>query len=58
MHLNWQFSDQHKLAVVFGDRQTDETARQEFDGVAADLFWTNRTHGKDQTSYEFRLESD
>ena len=45
VHMNWQFSDQHKLAVVFGDRETEETARQEFDGVAADLF-CRPTEGK------------
>ena len=56
--MNWQFTDRHKLAVVFGDRETDETARQEFDGVAADLFWTSRPTEENQTSWEFRLESD
>jgi len=58
IHANWQFSDNHKLALVFGDRQTDELARQEFDGVAADLFWTDRPTEENQTSYELRLESD
>ena len=58
IHANWQFSDSHKLALVFGDRQTDELARQEFDGVAADLFWTDRPTEENQTSYELRLESD
>jgi iron complex outermembrane receptor protein len=58
VHMNWQFTDRHKLAVVFGDRETDETARQEFDGVAADLFWTSRPTEENQTSWEFRLESD
>ena len=58
VHMNWQFTDRHKLAVVFGDRETDETARQEFDGVAADLFYTSRPTEENQTSWEFRLESD
>ncbi len=58
IHANWQVSDDHKLALVFGDRQTDELARQEFDGVAADLFWTDRPTEENQTSYELRLESD
>ncbi|MEK9792802.1 MAG: TonB-dependent receptor plug domain-containing protein, partial [Halieaceae bacterium] len=58
IHANWQFADDHKLALIFGDRQTDELARQEFDGVAADLFWTDRPTEENQTSYELRLESD
>ena len=58
IHANWQFADNQKLALIFGDRQTDELARQEFDGVAADLFWTDRPTEENQTSYELRLESD
>ena len=58
IHANWQFADDHKLALVFGDRQTDELARQEFDGVAADLFWTDRPTEENQTSWELRVESD
>ena len=49
---------QPKAGIVFGDRETDELARQEFDGVAADLFWTDRPTEENQTSYELRLESD
>ena len=58
VHANWQVTDQHKIAVVVADRQTDETARQEFDGVPADLFWTSRPTEENQTSFELRLESD
>ena len=58
IHANWQVSDNHKLALIFGDRETDELARQEFDGVSADLFWTDRPTEENQTSYELRLESD
>ena len=58
IHANWQFAENHKLALIFGDRQTDELARQEFDGVSADLFWTDRPTEENQTSYELRLESD
>jgi iron complex outermembrane receptor protein len=58
IHANWQVTDNQKLALVFGDRETDELARQEFDGVAADLFWTDRPTEENQTSYELRLESD
>ena len=58
IHANWQITDNQKLAFVFGDRETDELARQEFDGVAADLFWTDRPTEENQTSYELRLESD
>ena len=58
VHANWQFAEDHKLALIFGDRQTDELARNEFDGVAADIFWTDRPTEENQTSYELRLESD
>ena len=58
MQANWQVTDQHKIAVVVADRQTNETARQEFDGVAADLFWTSCPTEENQTSFELRLESD
>jgi hypothetical protein len=58
IHANWQVSDNHKLSLVFADRETDELARQEFDGVSADLFWTDRPTEENQTSYELRLESD
>ncbi len=58
IHANWQITDQHKLAFVFGDRESDETAIQEFDGTASDLFKTSRPTNEQQTSFEFRLESD
>ncbi len=58
VHANWQINDTHKLAFVFGDRDTDELAINEFDGTAADLFKTSRPTQELQTSFEFRLESD
>ena len=58
IHANWQFADNHKLAFVFGDRDTDELALNEFDGTSTDVFWTDRPTLENQTSYEFRLESD
>ena len=58
IHANWQFADNHKLAFVFGDRETDELALNEFDGTSTDVFWTDRPTIENQTSYEFRLESD
>lgn len=58
IHANWQFSENHKLAFVFGDRDTDEQALNEFDGTSSDVFWTDRPTLENQTSYEFRLESD
>ena len=58
IHANWQFADNHKLAFVFGDRETDEKALNEFDGTSTDVFWTDRPTLENQTSYEFRLESD
>ena len=58
IHANWQFADNHKLAFVFGDRETEELAFNEFDGTSSDVFWTDRPTLENQTSYEFRLESD
>ena len=58
IHANWQFADNHKLAFVFGDRETEEQALNEFDGTSSNVFWTDRPTLENQTSYEFRLESD
>lgn len=58
IHANWQISDSHKLALVFGDRETEEQALNEFDGTSTDVFWTDRPTLENQTSYELRLESD
>lgn len=58
IHANWQISDSHRLAFVFGDRETEEQAFNEFDGTSTDVFWTDRPTLENQTSYEFRLESD
>ena len=58
IHANWQITDAHKLAFVFGDRDNDELAINEFDGTASDLFKTSRPTQELQTSFEFRLESD
>ncbi len=58
IHANWQITDAHKLAFVFGDRDVDETVIQEFDGTELDLFKTSRPTNEQQTSFEFRLESD
>ena len=58
IHANWQISDRHRLAFVFGDRETEEQAFNEFDGTSTDVFWTDRPTLENQTSYEFRLESD
>ena len=55
IHANWQITDAHKLAFVFGDRDNDELAINEFDGTAADLFVTSRPTQELQRSEERRV---
>lgn len=58
LNASWQLTDAHKLVLVSGWRDMDEDAVQEFDGVAAPVFWTRRPQTSDQLSAELRLESD
>ena len=54
----WQINDAHKATMIYGTREMDETAIQEFDAVSPNLFWTSRPQFEEQESIEFRLESD
>jgi iron complex outermembrane receptor protein len=58
IHANWQINEDHKLAVVYGNREVDERALNEFDGISFDLFRTSRPQQEDQESLEIRIESD
>lgn len=58
LNASWQASDAHKLVSVTGWRDVEDDALQEFDGVAAPVFWTQRPQVSDQFSQELRLESD
>jgi iron complex outermembrane receptor protein len=58
LNLKWQLSDTQRLVSVTGWRDVEDDAIQEFDGVAAPVFWTSRPQESDQLSQELRLESD
>lgn len=57
-NMKWQIADNHSLQSVIGWRTVDEDAIQEFDGVTAELFWTNRPQSSDQLSVELRWHGD
>ena len=54
----WRINDAHKATLIYGTRDMEETAIQEFDAVSSDLFWTSRPQFEEQMSVELRLESD
>ncbi len=58
LNAAWQLSDSHKLVSVTGWRDMEDDALQEFDGIGAPVFWTQRPQNSDQFSEELRLESD
>ena len=58
INADWQVNENHKLAFVFGSREIDEYAKQEFDGQTFNHFYTDRPTFLEQTSFEVRLESD
>jgi iron complex outermembrane receptor protein len=58
LNASWQLNDAHRIVSVTGWRDVEDDAVQEFDGVAADIFWTQRPQKSDQFSEELRLESD
>ncbi len=58
LNTSWDLSDSHKLVSITGWRDMEDDALQEFDGVAAPVFWTQRPQTTDQFSEELRLESD
>ncbi|MCG8440558.1 MAG: TonB-dependent receptor [Caulobacterales bacterium] len=55
---SYQVTDNHRIEGVFGWRDTEEDAIQEFDGVEANLFQTQRPQNLEQLSGEVRLHSD
>jgi iron complex outermembrane receptor protein len=58
INASWEITDAHKLVLVYGDREMEETSKQEFDGVAFDAFKVSRPQFEEQESLELRLESD
>ncbi len=58
LNAAWQLNDAHRIVSVTGWRDVEDDAVQEFDGVAANIFWTQRPQQADQISEELRLESD
>ena len=58
LNATWRLSDAHKIVSVTGWRDIEDDALQEFDGVAAPVFWTQRPQTSTQFSEELRLESD
>jgi iron complex outermembrane receptor protein len=58
LNSSWRLSDAHKVVSVTGWRDMEDDALQEFDGVAAPVFWTQRPQTSDQISEELRLESE
>ena len=62
-NIKWQLTDAQRLVSVFGYRDIDEKATQEFDGAsvlpaATPVFYTRRPQKSNQISEELRLESD
>lgn len=57
-NASWLLNEDHEIAAVVAYRDTDEDAQQEFDGVEADLFRTQRPQKSDQFSVELRLQSN
>ncbi|MEL7029944.1 MAG: hypothetical protein AAGL49_12240 [Pseudomonadota bacterium] len=51
-------NDDHSIQGVFGWRDTDEDAIQEFDGVESDIFATQRPQTMEQLSAELRWHGD
>ncbi len=67
LNATWDLNDDHSLYAVFGWRDSDEDAIQEFDGIGADapgfpfdgdFFRTQRPQEMEQTSLELRWHSN
>ncbi len=67
LNASWALNDFHTLYAVFGWRDADEDAIQEFDGIGSraegfpldgDFFRTQRPQDMDQTSLELRWHGD
>ncbi|WP_067788525.1 TonB-dependent receptor [Paraurantiacibacter namhicola] len=54
----YEVADGHEIYAVLNYRDTDEDALNEFDGVAADLFYATRPQKIDQFSAELRYQAD
>lgn len=57
-NATFNLGDGHDIVAVLNYRDTDENAIQEFDGVAAPLFHTERPQQIDQFSAELRYQGD
>jgi iron complex outermembrane receptor protein len=55
-NATYNLADGHDLVAVVGYRQTEEDAIQDFDGVSAFLFQTQRPQDQDQLSIELRYQ--
>ncbi len=55
-NITYEFGDNHQLVAVLNYADTNETAIQEFDAVAPDLFRTSRPQQIDQFSAELRYQ--
>ena len=58
LNTEWQVSDNQRIVSVTGYREVKDDAIQEFDGITAVFFSTERPQSSQQFSEELRLESD
>ncbi len=58
VNASWEMTDAHKLVFIYGNREMEETSKQEFDGFSFDAFRVSRPQFEEQESFELRLESD
>ncbi len=58
VNATWQMNDAHKLVLLIGSRDMEETSNWEADGLTADVFRVSRPQYEEQISYELRLESE
>ena len=55
INASWEIGDAHKMVLVYGDREMEETSLQEFDGFSFDAFRVSRPQTEEQQSLELRL---
>ena len=58
INASWEMTDAHKLVFIYGNRDMEETSKQEFDGFSFDAFRVSRPQFEEQESFELRIESD
>jgi len=58
INAQWRLGDRHLITAIYGDREMEETSRQEFDGTSFPFFDVSRPQFEEQSSLEVRLESD